>query len=113
MKYGIEVISAVIVEVLNVVRDVRDSLPKFGIEDLGRLWDAIKNGKGLMATDWKAVVAEARDLDPTETAQLGNLVGDQLRAQDINVENVDLLVADVLNVLDAILALVEHLPHKA
>ena len=113
MKYGIEVISAVIVEVLNIVHDVRDSLPKFGLEDLPRLWDIVKNGKGLLATDWKIVVAEARELDPTETSQLGNLVGDKLREQGINVETVDLLVGDVLNIMAAVMALVEHLPHKA
>ena len=65
-KLGIEVLSDVVVETFNVVHDVRDSLPKIDVGDLPRLFDALKNGKALLFTNWKQAVAEGRDLEHVE-----------------------------------------------
>jgi len=110
-KLGIESLSAMIVAVLNIVRDVRESLPKFGLEDIGRLWDAIRNSKVLF-NNWREAVNEARDLDQVETAALGVLVETKLLAQGIVVDNVDLIVEKVLNLMDTILELIALFPNK-
>lgn len=112
-KLGIGTLSDVIVEAFNIVHDVRDSLPKIGLEDLGRFWSIIKNGKGLAMTNWNDVLAEARDLNEAENKMLGELVDAKLVEQDIVVEDIDLLVAAILDVLEGILAVVELLPKKS
>jgi len=113
MKVGIETLSAFIAAVLNILHDVRDSLPKFGLEDLGRLWDAIKQAQVLFGIDWKDAVAEARDLTIEETRTLGELVEYKLNEQGIEVENIGLVVARLLEALDAVLDVVDLLHKKA
>ncbi len=111
-KLGVEVLSNFVVEALNVVHDIRDSLPKIGLEDLSRLWDLIKNGRGLIATDWRQAIAEIRDLVPDEMATLGELVEYKLDEQGIVVANIGLAIQKALTIVEASIDLAELLSKK-
>ena len=78
---GTETLGNVIVEVANIVSDVVKSLPHIGMEDLGRGWDAIKQGSALAHTNWRELIAEAKDLDLNERQSLAALV--ELKLQDL------------------------------
>ena len=81
MKYGIEVLGSIIVEVANIVKDVKLSLPKFDMGDIGRIWDGIKESAALAKTDWREAIAEVKDLDPDERQSLDALV--ELKLQEM------------------------------
>jgi len=104
-KAGIEVTSAVVVEVFNVVKDVRLSLPKLGPEDIGRIWDGIKNGAALAKTDWKVLVAEAKDYSDEERKELAGLVEFKLQEQGIESPNGAAITQHSLELLSVGIAL--------
>lgn len=112
-KLGIQTIAEVVVEGLDIVHNVRDSLPKIGWDDVGRIYAILKGGKALLVTDWRQAIAEARDLEPAENQMLGEIVDAKLREQEIVVQNITALIERSLTALDAILDVVELLPKKS
>jgi len=104
MKYGIEVLGNGIIEVANIAKDVKLSLPHIGMEDLGRAWDAAKQGSALAKTDWRELIAEAKDLDENERQSLAALVELKLQEMGWDTPNGAAITEHVLALMsDAIL----------
>ena len=110
---GTETLGNIIVEVANIVKDVKLSLPKLGMEDLGRAWDAVKQGTALAHTDWRELIAEAKDLTDDERKSLAALVELKLQEMGWDTPNGAAITEHSLALMSAGILLAEDFTPKA
>jgi len=108
---GIEAISKVVIALFKIAWDIKNSLLKFDVGDIPRIWDAIRQGQGVMGNA-KQAAKEFRDLDPVEIQIVGKLVDAEFAARGIHIENIDALIDKALTAVDALWDFMELLPKK-